>query len=135
MRPDVPSVLDKFVQWARVQADIQGLLLVGSYSRGESRPDSDVDLVMLVDQKSAYLNDFSWFTNFGLHQPSLEEWGPVTSLRSRWPSGLELELSLAPLSWASVNPVDPGTARVVQDGAKILYDSKGMLSLLLNSLK
>ena len=35
--------------------------------------------------------------------------------------------------WASVNPIDPGTHRVVTDGARILHDPTRILATLLRA--
>ncbi|WP_198285922.1 hypothetical protein [Saccharomonospora marina] len=37
--------------------------------------------------------------------------------------------------WASVDPIDPGTRRVVTDGARVLYDPVKMLDVLLRACR
>jgi predicted nucleotidyltransferase len=42
------AALDGFVERARRDPDVRGVVLVGSVARGEDRPDSDVDLYLVV---------------------------------------------------------------------------------------
>jgi hypothetical protein len=48
-------------------------------------------------------------------------------------SGLQVELGLVPPHWAAL-PLDPGTAKVLRDGCKILYDREGILREALATL-
>ena len=57
----------------------------------------------------------------------------MTERRFALPSGLEVELGVAPPSWASTDPVDEGTHRVVTDNVLVLYDPKGILARLLDA--
>ena len=41
-----------------------------------------------------------------------------------------MELGVAAPGWAATDPVDPGTARVVVDGMRILHDSDELLARL-----
>lgn len=59
-----------------------------------------------------------------------EDWGPLTERRVVLRSGLEVEFGFVSPSWASVDPVDPGTARVVGDGWSPLVDPDGTLARL-----
>ena len=128
----VAAVLKGLIEWAKDQEGILGVLLVGSYARGAQRPDSDVDLVLLVDHKEQFIADFRWLKIFGsVGTITREEWGVSTSLRIDLASGLQLELGWVAPSWADTCPLDPGTERVVSDGAKILYDPQGRLAQLL----
>ena len=45
-----------------------------------------------------------------------------------------LELSFAAPSWASLDPIDPGTRRIVEAGWRILVDKAGALADLVASL-
>ena len=51
-----------------------------------------------------------------------QTWGVVTERRLGHPSGFDLELNVASPSWASIDPLDAGTRRVLSDGASILLD-------------
>lgn len=65
----------------------------------------------------------------GNHQRWWPAQGVVTERRFVTPSGLEAEINIGSRDWAKTDPVDPGTRRVVSDGA-VLYDPEGLLAHL-----
>ena len=92
------------------------------------RPDSDLDLLVIVDDPAPYEKHTEWVSAFG--QPCRidhEDWGAVQSVRVFYANGSEVEFGLCRPSWASTDPVDPGTAHVIRDGTKILHDPRGLL--------
>jgi hypothetical protein len=109
--------------------------MAGSEARGEAGPDSDVDLVVVVDDPEGLRldEDVPAALPSGAVDVRTREWGPVLERRFRMPSGLEVELGLAPASWAAV-PVDAGTARVVADGFRVLLDPDGLLTRLVGAV-
>lgn len=120
------ELIRSVVAWAETRPDVAAVALVGSHARGKARPDSDVDLMILVDAPAAYASDAAWVEEFGtLH--GVEEWGAVTSVRLRSAGDLEVELGITSPAWARVDPVDSGTARVVQDGIRVLFDPRAIL--------
>ncbi len=122
--------MERVTRWVGGRADVVGLLLVGSYARDAARPDSDVDLVLLTTDRDAYLAE----EELGLGElVRTRQWGVITERRFRTPSGLEVELGVGNPDWASVDPVDPGTRKVVTDGARILHDPGGALGALLKA--
>jgi hypothetical protein len=60
-----------------------------------------------------------------------EDYGELWS-RRLWleQNGGEVEFGFASPAWADVNPLDPGTRRVIADGCRILHDPKKILSRL-----
>ena len=127
------AVALRVVRWAAARPDVRAVALAGSRARGTARPESDVDLVLLVDDPRAYL---------GWPAQELEEaavdlrtrwWGPLLERRFRLPGGLEVELGLAPPQWAAV-PVDAGTRRVVAGGFVVLHDPSGLLGRLVREV-
>jgi hypothetical protein len=50
-------------------------------------------------------------------------------------SGFEIEFGFAAPSWASTEPLDAGTARVVRDGCLPLHDPSGALELLIAAVR
>jgi hypothetical protein len=123
--------------WARRQADIVGVALVGSWARSQARTDSDIDFVVLTPNTDRYVVEDDW-TAEAISQPAVnirtQEWGPLTERRVRLPSGLEVEFGFAPPSWASTDPVDPGTTQVVRDGCIPLVDPEGLLATLIEAV-
>lgn len=123
----------KATGWARREPDILGLLLVGSHANGAARDDSDVDLQVLVSNPEAWVRSRGWLTEFGKVSSAVrEEWGVVRTLRVFFEGGLEVEFNFATLAWLKTDPIDPGTLRVVSDGAKILYGPSGKLEALMS---
>jgi predicted nucleotidyltransferase len=126
----VTDFLTRVTAWAAHQPTISGVVLVGSHARGEARPDSDFDLVLLCTARYAFLAETSWIHRFGAVEIChTEEWGVVTSLRVYYTEGVEVEFGLTTLAWVEL-PVDPGTQYVVSHGMRILWDREGMLGRL-----
>ncbi|MFI9276059.1 nucleotidyltransferase domain-containing protein [Kitasatospora sp. NPDC052896] len=131
---EVEGFLDLITRWARDRDDIVGLLLVGSYARDAARPDSDVDVVLLTTDESRYLDNPVWARELGLGDLlRAQAWGPITERRHVTDSGLEVEIGIGSPAWATTEPVDAGTHRVVTDGARLLYDPTGLLAGLLTA--
>ncbi|MGY0071658.1 nucleotidyltransferase domain-containing protein [Streptomyces sp. QTS137] len=129
---EINEVIDRITRWARSREDIVGLLLVGSCARNAARPDSDIDVVLLTTNESRYLLEDAWAVELKLGELiRTQSWGPVTERRCSTASGLEVELSIGPPTWAKTDPVDRGTHRVVTDGAQVLHDPAGILADLL----
>lgn len=121
------------IAWAESEPAIRGVALVGSWARGEARLDSDIDLLFLVTEPAR-------FRDFAIWPPELRPdetaawrdavYGVVWSRHIQTRPNLEAEYTFAPLSWADTAPVDPGTARVIRDGCRILVDPDGRLARL-----
>ena len=129
------SVLKAVLAWAASNDAIRGVALVGSRARGTARPDSDIDLVLVVVDPEAFRADDSWLdaidwksTGVGPTTRRDALYGALWSRHVRVDDGLEVEFGFAPLSWATRDPPDPGTARVISDGCRVLYDPDAMLA-------
>jgi GrpB-like predicted nucleotidyltransferase (UPF0157 family)/predicted nucleotidyltransferase len=132
---EVRRVMEQVREWARGRNDVRAVALVGSWVRGATRADSDVDLVVLTDHPEAFTNDDAWVSAFpGAALDKRGDWGAITERRVRLMSGLEVEFGIGRSSWAATNPVDPGTRRVVTDGMQILHDPEGLLEHLAKSV-
>jgi uncharacterized protein len=136
MTTDIATrLIEDSSSWFAEQADVEGVLLVGSYARGNPRPNSDIDLVILSNDQEKYLKNIEWTRRFGEHADSrIEDWGALRSVRISYQTGPEIEFGITSLSWACVSPVDQGTLQVVKDAAKILYDKNGKLKELLSKV-
>jgi hypothetical protein len=122
------------VEWAKTRADIRGVALVGSRATGKARPDSDIDLILLAANPDKFRADPSWigaidWADAAVGDPtwSDEDYGVMWSRRISLGSSVEVEMSFAYPSWASIAPLDPGTRQVITDGCQILYDPDGWL--------
>ncbi len=124
----VDEFLQHFTRWASSQPDILAAALVGSYARGQGRPDSDVDLVLICAYPQNYLTSPRWVLEFGdVAGRRFEDYGKLTSLRVWYGDGLEVEYGIAGKDWAAL-PLDEGTRQVIADGMVVLYDRDGLLS-------
>jgi predicted nucleotidyltransferase len=122
----VESFLDEITSWATTRTDIVGIALVGSRARGNSRPDSDVDLVVLCASPARLLGE-NWPSRFGeIESSALEDYGALQSLRIFYRRGLEVELGVAGRAWARI-PLDPGTKAILADGVHVLHDPEELL--------
>jgi hypothetical protein len=128
---NVAALLDAFTAWASAQTDVQAVVLAGSYARAAARPDSDIDLVLLVTEPAAWLDDPAWLHNSGYVLRSIvEEYGLVTSIRVWYDDGREVEYGITTPRWVAL-PLDAGTRRVLADGARVLFERGALVSKVL----
>ena len=124
-------MLARIQEWAVTRPDVVALVLAGSFAHGEARMNSDVDILVLTNDKQPYVEGEEWISELGgLRLTKTDQWGPMTERRFVLPSGLEVEMGFAPPSWAATDPVDWGTRRVVEDGISVLHDPQGLLTRL-----
>ena len=131
------AVMELVRSWAQRRTDIQAVGLAGSWARGAQRADSDADFVVLTAATEHYELSTEWIHDV-LRQVApvarTRHWGPVIERRLLLPSGFELEFGFTDPSWAQADPVDSGTARVVGDGFRVLYDPQGILGRLVDAV-
>jgi len=121
----VAQLIQDVGTWAEARPDVLGVALVGSYARQEARADSDVDLVIVCELPSAYLENTAWIGVFGRPMRiEREDWGRVQAVRVWYADGLEVEFGIADGAWAAA-PLDEGTRRVAQNGLRIVFDRGG----------
>jgi uncharacterized protein len=96
---------------------------------------SDVDLVVLTTDHGRHTTGVEWILGFDPRARLVRSrsWGPLVERRVRLRSGLQIELGVAPPGWASL-PRDPGTAKVLRDGCRVLHDPDNLLSTALTAL-
>ena len=131
------ALVELITAWARGQDAVRGLALAGSHARGDAGENSDVDLVFLVDDPDAFKVHDGWpesipWAGLGSSVARVEdeEYGVAWSRRVRLHPRGEIEFTFARPSWAALDPIDPGTRRVITDGCRILHDSSGALARL-----
>ena len=127
-RVDVEELLNDLREWGLRERTILGIALVGSHARGMARPESDVDLVILLDDPLALAGDAEWLARFGsVRRVSDEDWGPVKAKRVHYADGREVAFGFASPGWAATEPGDAGTLAVVESGIRVVYDPRGLL--------
>lgn len=130
----ISSFLKQINAWSESQSNIIAIALVGSYARGEATESSDVDLVIITSSPEAMINNPAWIENFGRpYKIEYEDWGKVQSIRAHYPEGLEVEFGITDMNWLA-QPIDEGTASVIKDGIRIVYDREGYLSAKLGEI-
>ncbi len=120
--------MESVAGWAKRQEDVTALALVGSYAYDRPRMGSDVDLVLVSTDPDRHVHGIDWILPFDSQARLIRfaTWGPLMERRVRLRSGLQVELGVVPVSWASV-PLDSGTAKVLRDGCRILHDPERVL--------
>ena len=136
------AILAQVTRWAANRDDIVAIALVGSWARGTAREDSDVDLVLLTPHPLWFRRTDRWLNQIDWHAIGSQvatwrdaDYGVVWSRHLRLADGTEIEFGFGPLTWASVDPVDPGTLQVISDGCRILFDPQGLLEKLVKQVK
>ena len=136
----VERLLTLITDWAAPRPDVVALALVGSWARGAARPNSDVDLVLLVTEPATYRHDETWPVQIPwervdsrLHSWQDKDYGALWSRHVLLEDGLEIEFGFAAPNWASLNPLDDGTRRVIADGCRILLDKSGLMAALVST--
>ena len=128
---EVEGLLQRCSRWAEQRIDVRALALVGSWARGAPEMESDVDLVLLTEVPSVYIEREDWFNEFGRGQLMRTlTWGAITERRFRLTGGLEVEFGVGTPAWAAVDALDDGTRKVVSDGMRVLYDPDLLLTRL-----
>lgn len=96
--------------------------------------DADIDVVV-ISHAERFVEEEDWVEHAagpGAMLVRTAGWGALIERRVRLPSGLEVEFGFVRPSWAAVDPIDPGTRRVVTEGCVPWYDPCGVLVLLLD---
>ncbi len=131
-------MLTAIAGWAAQRDDVVGVAVVGSWARGTPRLDSDLDVVVLTEDKARYVGKDDWVRSLfgqGAEIVRTADWGPLTERRVQLHSGLEVEFGFASPAWAATGPVDSGTARVVRGGCRPLVDGRNLLKGLIQALQ
>jgi uncharacterized protein len=137
----VNLILTKIVEWATNRKDISALVLVGSWSRGTARFDSDIDLCFLTPNPSGFRDSETWIEEIDWEAIGCKvgdwedkDYGLVWSRHIYLEDKTEIEFGFSMPSWASIDPIDEGTFRVISDGCRILYDPENTLARLIDAV-
>ena len=136
---DAKALTDAVAQWVEARTDLKSLALVGSWARDQARPDSDIDLLVLANDPTAYRSDLAWLARllppqFRVISSRVVDYGAVWSCHALLDPAAELELSFGPLDWTTTDPLDGGTVGVVKGGFRIIVDKDGRLKRLADAI-
>jgi uncharacterized protein len=129
----VELMLSEIRTWAERERASRGVALVGSYASGAAHRDSDVDVVILVDDPESFVRE-TWLDEIDWRRlgrspvaAQVAQYGDVWSNHVRLDNSLEVEFGFAPPAWAGGRPLDSGARQVISDGCRILYDPDDLL--------
>jgi uncharacterized protein len=108
------DILTAVTRWAKTQAQVRGLALVGSHARGAARPDSDIDLIALAKDPQIF-RDPAWLAAI--------DWSAAKVRPAKW---TDEEYGAV---WSRRVGLTP-EGEVVREGCRILYDPDGLLERL-----
>ncbi|MEM1262757.1 MAG: aminoglycoside 6-adenylyltransferase [Pseudomonadota bacterium] len=112
----------RIAAFARDDERIVAAALCGSHASGTARQNSDIDIVLIATDPASLLGDWSWLETFGAPSvEGIEDYGLVQSVRVYFGS-VEIEFGVTGLDWVRI-PVDAGTAKLMREPIRILYDS------------
>jgi hypothetical protein len=137
----VEAILAEITDWAAKRGDPYAVALVGSWARGAAREDSDIDLMFLTPDPLWFRQNAHWLNELDWHRIGTTvagwrdaDYGIVWSRHARLADDTDVEFGFGPLAWASTDPIDPGTFRVIKGGCRILYDPKNLLRDLVTKI-
>ncbi len=95
-----------------------------------------MDVVLVVRDPGRFFLSSDWVKSFGTVESFRDEdWGRLRSRRVYYVTGLEVEFGFTAADWASTDPVDPGTKRVVSGGLRCVYDPQTILRRLVTAVQ
>lgn len=124
------NLIQTIKAYAKNDAHIRSVLIVGSYARSANKEDSDLDLVIMTTNKQEMVEKPNFVNRFGkVIKQQTEYYGACTSIRIWYEDGKETEFGLVEPSWISL-PLDKGTEKVLSDGYQIIIDKDQSLDLV-----
>jgi len=121
MKKIIKRIRDDAILMCKCNPSIITVLIVGSYARNEQKEGSDIDLVVITNEKEKLIIEDKWIKMFGEPKDKvIEEWGEIKSLRVKYKE-YEIEFGIGTEEWIRM-PLDRGTERVLRDGYIIIFD-------------
>jgi aminoglycoside 6-adenylyltransferase len=113
--------------WAEDQADVRGVVLVGSQARDDPGADewSDVDVVIVSTDAERYLGSTDWLQEFGPFEITVVEGtavGDYFERRVLFTSGLDVDVTVLTPSVLDAAMTIPEVADVRRRGFRVLVD-------------
>jgi len=133
-------IIAAIAAWARSRSDVVGLALVGSWASGSARADSDVDLVLLVQEPELFRHDAEWLDAIDWCEGHVVGWsdadyGRAWSRHVRLAPAGEIEFTFCSPTWTCTHPLDNGTAAVVSKGCRPIVDDARLFEKLMAAVE
>ena len=88
----VRSALDRLVEWVRKDPDVIRLILFGSHARGTANESSDIDLLVVIDEKPNKLKTCKKPPGMSEEEAyKLQTWGDITYMLDRKDTDVVIE--------------------------------------------
>jgi hypothetical protein len=111
--------------WAERQPDIIAVALFGSWATGTARPDSDIDLLIVVHDSAGYFAWQDWLSDFGKPGDRLQERiAGLPALRVWYADGPEAEFVFT--TPAALE--NPETRALLDPALAVIHDPSGALT-------
>jgi len=136
------ETLARIGDWARVQDDVQAVILLGSQARTEHKADqwSDIDVVLIADDPDRYLGSSDWLEDLGSPLVTVvEPWALGGGLERRvlFRSGMDVDFAFVPTTIAPdlvAMTTDPSVQRLLGRGIRVLVDKTDFVKTALDGL-
>ncbi len=128
------ELLQHFLDWAKLQADIRAVALIGSAARLDHPADewSDYDLIVVASNPQTYLTSTEWLDHLGYTWCSILEktsTGEVIERRVLFEDGIDIDFIIVSVDDAHQGFQNmPMVIEISQRGRKVLWDSDNLLS-------
>ena len=128
------QLLDRFVDWAQIQEDIVGAIIVGSQARTTPPADqwSDLDLVIITTDVGRYLTQTNWIAELGPYWLNfIEKQGVGEGFEHRVLFAGGMDVDFVPTPYAEIEQIiaqgwPPDWAGVLQRGYKLILDKQDL---------
>jgi uncharacterized protein len=136
-RQQADALIDAVRVWLEGRNDLRALALAGSWARGNPKPSSDLDLIIVASDPEKFRCPGEWLreiafpiAGFEIERHATSTYGRVFSCRVHLQPDAQVELTFAAPAWADIDSLDPGTKFVVADAFRIIVDKDGALRRL-----
>jgi predicted nucleotidyltransferase len=126
MNKTIERIRNSTIVLCKCDPNIIAVLLVGSYARNEQKEGSDINLVIITEEKEKLIQEDKWIKMYGdPKKAEVEEWGDIKSLRVKYEE-YEIEFGIGTKRWIRI-PLEKGTEKVLKDGYIILFEKENSM--------
>ncbi len=132
------KLVKNFIHWAEGEANVRGVVMIGSRARQDHPADefADLDLTIFVADPAPYLREGGWAAAMGMPWLGFVEQtadGRSWERRVLYEGGLDVDFSFAPVAFVHEmieKGVPPDLASLLSRGYRILLDKDGLAGQL-----